>query len=159
LASTEIYDPTTDRFQPAGDMIDSRHKHGSVRLSDGRVLIIAGSDERGGHELYRRTEVFDPPTGRFSPGPELNAARYKIVDAAVVLPSGAVLVAGGPARAELWQPGVAGGFRALDGALDAGRSFATATLLEDGSVLVLGGYDHRIRPTAAAWLLVTTPAP
>jgi hypothetical protein len=158
LASTEIYDPTTDRFHPAGDMIDSRHKHGSVRLPDGRVLIIAGSDERDRTGLHRRSEIFDPATRRFSAGPELNAARYKIVDAVVVLPSGAVLVAGGGAHAELWQPEVAGGFRALSGAMDAGRSFATATALEDGSVLVLGGYDHRIRPTAAAWLLVPSPA-
>lgn len=152
LASTEIYDPSTGRFQPAGDMSDRRHKHAAVRLANGRVLIIAGSDERGPRGLHRRTELFDPTTGRFSAGPELNAARYKIVDAAVVLPSGAVLVTGGAASAELWDPADATGFRPLRGKMGAGRSFATATALPDGSVLVLGGYDQQIRPTAAAWL-------
>jgi hypothetical protein len=152
LASTEIYDPTTGHFRPAGDMSDRRHKHAAVRLRDGRVLVIAGSDEGGRRGSYRRTEIFDPTTDGFSPGPELNVARYKIVDAAVILPSGAVLVAGGAARAELWDPADAAGFRPLRGEVDTGRSFATATALGDGSVLVVGGYDHRIRPTAAAWL-------
>jgi hypothetical protein len=137
LASAEIYDPTTGRFQPAGDMSDRRHKHGAVRLPDGRVLVIAGSDEAGRRGLYRRTEIFDPTTGRFSPGPELKAARYKIVDAVVVLPSGAVLVSGGAARPERWDPADVAGFRPLRGELDAGRSFATATALTDGSVLMV----------------------
>jgi hypothetical protein len=33
------------------------------------------------------------------------------------------------------------------------RSFATATALADGSVLIVGGYDDRIRPYADATLV------
>jgi hypothetical protein len=40
------------------------------------------------------TELYDPRTGRFSPGPSLTTARYKLPAAAALLPDGRVLVAG-----------------------------------------------------------------
>jgi hypothetical protein len=159
LASTEIYDPATGRFHPAAAMGDGRYKHAAVRMLDGRVLVIAGSDGRDSRGLYRSTEIFDPVTARFSRGPELESARYKIRDAVVVLPSGAVVVAGGAARAERLPPAARAGFSRVPGEMDAARSFATATVLNDGSVLVAGGYDGRIRPTAAAWLAEQRHAP
>jgi hypothetical protein len=38
--------------------------------------------------------------------------------------------------------------------LDGSMAFATASLLRSGDVLILGGYDDRIRPAAATRLLV-----
>jgi hypothetical protein len=109
-----------------------------------------GSGAGDGGERYASTELYDPATAGFAPGPELNSARYKLRDAALVLPSGAVIVAGGAARPEWWDP-AGGGFRPVERELSGSRMFATATLLPDGEVLLLGGYDDRIRPSAAAW--------
>jgi hypothetical protein len=39
------------------------------------------------------------------------------------------------------------------GDLGTTRSFQTVTALRDGRVLVAGGYDREIDPTASAWLL------
>jgi hypothetical protein len=151
LASAQIYDPTAGRFERTGDMATARTKHGAALLPDGRVLIVGGSDMRGDRR-FATTEVYDPATGEFSPGPELGQRRHKIRDAVVVLPSGAVLVAGGASSAELLPPG-GPAFVPVAGGASGPQSFATATVLPSGDVLVLGGYDDRIRVSAGAWVL------
>jgi len=152
LRSAEIFDPATGRFQVTGQMATPRHKHAAIRLADGRVLVIGGSDARDGRGRYRSTELYDPATGKFSPGADMNSQRFKLTDAIAILPSGSVLVAGGAAQFELYQPAKRA-FVTLAGSLDGSREFATASLLPNGDVLVLGGYDEQIRTSAAAWLV------
>jgi len=129
-----------------------RWGHAAGLLADGRVLIVGGSDDRDSRGRYASTEVYDPATGEFSPGPEMGWPRYKMRDAVVALPSGAVLVVGGAARAELLDPADEV-FVPVSGEFGEGRMFATATDLGTGEVLVLGGYDDRIRPASSAWLI------
>jgi len=74
------------------------------------------------------------------------------------LPSGAVLMAGGAARPELYDPAQQI-FVPVGGELSGPQMFATATTLSSGDVLVLGGYDERTQPSASAWLVHTTKAP
>jgi len=155
LRTAEIFDPTTGEFKPTGDMAVSRHKHAAALLADGKVLIIGGSDARDYRGRYASTEIFDPAIGEFSPGPEMRWGRHKIRDAVEVLPSGAVLVAGGAAQPEFFSP-VDRIFVATDGELSGPQMFATATLLLTGEVLVLGGYDDRTQSSASAWLVDTT---
>ena len=90
-----------------------------------------------------------PTTRRFRPGPALREPRFKIPDAVVRLGSGDVLVAGGGETVERLRPG---GRFVEDGELGAALMFATATVLPGGSVLVAGGYDESITPTAGTWL-------
>lgn len=156
LRSVEIFDPATGAFRTAGEMAVPRWAHGSALLADGRVLVLGGSAPegpgRGRDDRVGSTEIYDPATGRFSPGPELRSPRRKIAGAVVSLTSGRVLVAGGSPRPEIWER-VAAGFVPLHGELEGRHEFATATLLPTGEVLLLGGYDERIRPSAAAWLV------
>ncbi len=154
LRSAEIYDPVTGKFHPTGDMSVTRTKHAAVLLHDGRVLIVGGSDERGGRGRLSSTEFYDPETGEFSPGPTMHSPRHKIHDAVVVLPSGAVLVAGGSVQPEFWIPGERE-FRPVQGQLEGRHDFATATLLPSGEVLVLGGYDVPVRSLTSAWMIST----
>ncbi len=51
-----------------------------------------------------RTEVYDPGSATFRPGPRLINARYKLDGSAVRLPDGRVVVAGGGPGAELLDP-------------------------------------------------------
>lgn len=150
--SAEVFDPTTEEFRPTGEMNAPRVKHAAALLADGRVLIIGGSDERGYSGRYASTEIYDPTTGTFSLGPDMRWGRHKIRDAVAVLPHGAVLVAGGAARPELFDPTDRVFIPASD-ELSGPQMFATATLLPSEEVLVLGGYDERTRSSASAWLV------
>jgi hypothetical protein len=148
LRSAEIYDPRTGRFSVTGSLTVRRHKHAAALLRDGRVLVLGGSDEQDWGNRYRSAEVFDPRTGRFARTRALAQARFKLPDAVAVTPAGAVLVAGGAQVVERFRNG-----RFVQvGELDAARYYSTATLLKGGSLLVVGGYDRAIRPTAQSFL-------
>jgi hypothetical protein len=110
-------------------------------LMDGKVLVV-GSDDNGGD---KSTELFNVATGTFSSGTSMSAAHD--AGSATLLPSGAVLIAGGfdalggyGARygaTDVYDP-ISGIFRAGPELLK-GRRLHTATLLNDGRVLFAGG--------------------
>ena len=113
--------------------------------------MAARADIEGGR-TYRSTEIYEPRRNRFVAGPLLLHARYKIRDSGVVvLPGGDVLVAGGAPVPEVWRRS-SGRFIAVAGTLGRTRLFAAASPLASGEVLVTGGYDLGISPTAQAWL-------
>lgn len=148
-ASAELYDPVKRAFLMTGAMSLPRYKHSAATLPDGRVLILGGSDARMWEGRYASAEIYDPVTGKFTATANLNTARYKIRDAVVTLPSGKILVAGGGARPEVFDP-TTGIFAPVAGSIGTTRYYATATLLTGGDVLILGGYLGDERPGMAA---------
>lgn len=152
LNSAEIYHPITEEFQETGLMATARVKHAAVLLNNGHIMIFGGSDSRGYRGRFSSTEIFDPETGEFSEGPEMQFGRHKIRDAVVKLPSGNVLVAGGARKPELFDINTQK-FVPVRGQLNGPQMFATATLLSNGDVLVLGGYDERTRTSDTAWIV------
>ncbi|MCY7389870.1 MAG: hypothetical protein LH481_17745 [Burkholderiales bacterium] len=152
MRSAEIFDPVTGGFQATGSMSTARHKHAAALLPDGRVLVIGGSDVRDERGRYQSTEIYDPKPGNFTNGPNMQWPRFKIADAVVALSSGAILVAGGASRLELYDP-KANVFTTIPGELKDVMAFTTASLLPNGDVLLLGGYDNQIRTSATAWLV------
>jgi hypothetical protein len=149
LASIEVYEPRTGRFAPAGRLRVARHKHAAVTLCDGSVLVVGGSNARDFRGRHATAEVFDARRGRSRRLARMAEARFKLPDAVVRLRSGRILVAGGGTRVEVFD-GRTGRFRP-GGLVGVPLSFATATVLTDGSVLVAGGYDDRINVTTRAW--------
>lgn len=152
LHAAEIFDPATEKFYLTGEMSSPRHKHAAVLLPDDRVLVIGGSDDSDYLGRYKTTEIYDPKTGKFTDGPDMSWPRFKLRDAVAVLPSGAVLVVGGATQLELYKPS-SQTFETTQGELSGSQSFATANLLPSGEVLVLGGYNEKIRTSASAWLV------
>jgi ferric-dicitrate binding protein FerR (iron transport regulator) len=150
LASCERFDPRSNSFHAAGSMAIPRYKHSATLLPDGRVFILGGSDTRMVRHRYATTEIYDPLSGIWSVTPNMTAARYKIRDAVVVLDNGDVLVAGGGARAEVWDSRQ-GFFRPLAHARS-GNFYSTATRLDDGRVFIAGGYAGSLRPVNDAWI-------
>ena len=104
-----------------GRHVDPRHKHDAVRLRDGRVLIVGGSDERDDAGLYRSTEIFDPATDTFHATGRLHEGRYKMRGTTVRLADGRVVVCCGAARAELFDSSSAA-FRQIDRILRRGAA-------------------------------------
>jgi hypothetical protein len=138
----EIYDPATARFSAAGELVTARYKHAAVRLKDDRVLVIGGSDHRAWGGQFQSAELFDASTRTSRLGGAMSQKRFKIPDAIALLRDGRVLVAGGSAAAEIYDP-TTNTFGSVPGSLDAARYFSAASMLRDGRVLITGGYMQR----------------
>lgn len=128
-------------------------------LDDGRVLVTGG---RTGSTMATTAtaEVFDPADDSFTPTGDMLGERARHV--AVLLDDGRVWVAGGVAgddgvyaaidAAEIWDPS-SGTFSAAP-PLPSARDLFTATELDDGRVLVIGGRDGSVTHDDA-WLFTT----
>jgi hypothetical protein len=117
-----------------------RAGHSCVKLKNGRILLIGGSNEK--HVPESRVEAFDPAARSFTVIGQLVSAR--VLQQAVLLPDGQVFVCGGMDAggtaldsAELFDP-VTSKASALPVMLHK-RYSHQAVLLEGGLVLITGG--------------------
>ena len=136
------------KVTPAPPLTDARQHHTATLLSDGRVLVLGG---RGSDALSTlgSCELFDPKKNRWSKCAPLGVPRSH--HAATLLQDGRVLVTGGTthesvdgknrfvalASVEVYDA-KKNAWTALAPMTDA-RNGHTATLLNDGTVLVVGG--------------------
>ncbi len=153
LASAELFDPATGRFTPAGVMAQQRYKHGAVRLANGDVLIVGGSDIRDYGGKLRSVERFDVAAGRFVPAGNLADPRFKIADGLLLLPGNRVLVAAGDAAPEIFDVARGVGTR-LDYDLGGQWNYMTLVRADARTALLAGGYrEGRIEPTDQSWIV------
>ncbi len=138
-SGAELYDPSTGRFTPAGKAPVERGKFGAALLPDGRVLVAGGQVGGAWGSRIDTTEIYDPASETFQPGPEMSFTRFKLRKAVVPLGDGRILIAGGAAQPEVYDPG-SNSFRPTAGSLLDCYYFSTATRLPDGEVLIVGGY-------------------
>lgn len=147
LKSAELYNPLTGAFAATGSMSIDRFSATSVTLADGRVLVIGGSSFNGGP--LATSEIYNPATGQFGNLATLpGGARDSPI--ALLLTDGKVLVAGGSsyqASALLYNP-ITNSY-ATTGSMSTGRAGASATLMADGSALIIGGQSARYVATTA----------
>ena len=150
-ASAELFDPKTRQFTLTGNLSTARYKHTAGLLPDGRVLIAGGSDERDWHGNLSSAEIYDPHTGNFTPTSSLHDSRFKLPESAVQLDSGQLLIAGGSKEVEIYDP-AANKFFVASGQINDARHFLSETKLQDGSVLLAGGYPDNDQATAETWI-------
>ena len=129
----------------------------AVLLADGRVLVLA--------ECPTTAQIYDVATGTFTATGSLSEQRYG--KTATLLSDGRVLVTGGydctsagqegiSASAEIYDP--ATGTFTPTGSMKVGREFHTATLLDDGRVLITGGLAGPAGTTGSITLASVTTA-
>jgi Galactose oxidase, central domain/Kelch motif len=102
LASTELYDPAINTFAPPSAtaiMKTARAWHTATVISSGPnagMILIAGGEKDDDYP-FSSTELYDPETNRFIPGPPMRACRSQHV--AITIASGPeegkILIAGG----------------------------------------------------------------
>jgi Bacterial Ig-like domain (group 2) len=146
LASAELYDPTTGTFTSTGNMTVTRYRHTATLLNNGKVLIVGGElSATGSPSPLASAELYDPLTATFASTGSMTTGRF--FHTATMLNNGKVLVTAGEdpnangvnflASAELYDPG--SGTSILTGSLNNAREEHSATLLNDGTVLIVGG--------------------
>lgn len=161
--TTQLYDPLTHSWTPTANMLVRRNLGGytATLLGDGTVLVAGGFDSPGDTwTAVRSGELYDPRSGSWSATGNMIQGRRD--HTATLLEDGTVLVVGGAAppqsnpkdgdlrslaSAEIYNP-TSGTWTAAK-PLGNARASHTATLLDDGTVLVAGG-DGRSSPGRSA---------
>jgi hypothetical protein len=146
-ASAEVYDPAAGLFRAVGNMTIPRTHHTATKLPDGKVLITGGIPSVDfstppNQPVLATAEVYDPSTQTFTRTGDLHFARWR--HAAVLLPSGKVLLLGGTrgqdTPAELYDPST-GTFTETGSPMVKSITPAVTVLLQNGHVLVASAVD------------------
>lgn len=141
--SADRYVPALRRWIPAAAMSTARWGHTATVLSDGRLLVAGGQGERRAATLSS-AEIYNPLSNSWTPAASMAMPRHS--HQAIPLADGSVLVVGGKgggstephlASAEIYRPSTNTWTRVPD--MSVARVEHTATLLQDGRVLVVGG--------------------
>ncbi|HET6436573.1 MAG TPA: kelch repeat-containing protein [Anaeromyxobacter sp.] len=154
VAGADRYLPGDRSFVPAGSLAVPRIAHGAAPIPGGRVLVAGGWDPgstgTGFDPVLRSSEIWDPASEAFSPGPEMVYPRRHATF--TVLPDGSVFVAGGlqlrgsgfgaSPNTEIYRPASNTFVEGPRMVAAFGRWQHSATLLDDGRVLLVGGRDN-----------------
>lgn len=175
LATSEIFDPATNRFLLLkNSMSEGRGAHTATLLEDGRVLMVGGFNNA--QSASSTAEIFDPAREAYQRLPEpLNQARG--AHAALKLKNGKVLVTGGSTdvyapsspldsssvfldSGELYDP-LEGSFTEIPAKMYIPRANHAMVEIKEGLVLVVGGlsWDAAYNSEVFTYTDVVAPSP
>jgi hypothetical protein len=172
LGGGVVYSPATDTFSYRGDQGSSYSWYAASLLLDGKVLISGGGDlgpDIG--SVLAGAQLYDPSTAGFARTGNMTTCRY--YHTSTLLPDGTALIAGGftvgsdsicpsadlaapLASGDLYEPST--GVFTATGDMSTTRVYHTATLLNDGSVLIAGGSSFVAADIYHPAVLIPTPA-
>jgi len=142
IKRAELFDPSLNKFRPAGAMIVPRCGPTATLLPDGSVLIAGGATCSEEPAPIRTLEIFEPSSATFHEAADLNFPRFDLKT--LLLNNGKVLIAQGYSQthepigpAEIFDPKDA--IVQPAGSMMVPRCFASETPLPGGQVLIAGG--------------------
>jgi hypothetical protein len=148
IGTAEVFDPESSTFSATGNLIIARAEHTATLLKSGTVLVAGGTDINGSGSPINSAELYEPNAGTFS---AVSAAMTEPRQffTATLLTDGTVLLAGGDnlittnpshpfkSTAEIFNSTTTT-FSTV-GSMNEARENHSATLLGDGSVLIVAG--------------------
>lgn len=151
FSGAEIFDPPSGTWKTTGSMTTNRSGHTAVLLPNGKVLVTGGNyGSPTNFATHASAELFDPACGTWTTTGSMISPRA--AHAALLLPNGKVLVAGGDddystspttsagyrlASAEIYDPST--GSWTNTGVMHYARDYFPITLLPNGKVFVARG--------------------
>jgi hypothetical protein len=155
LDTAELYDPAGGKFIAVNNpMSDRRMFHTATLLLSGKVLVVGGATNLSG-DTTSSADIYDPASNSFTPA-TFPMDHQRAAHTATLFTSGPlagkVLIAGGvggssfyfkDSSAEIYDPATQE-FLLLSSFMNEPRSLHTATLLDDGSVLLAGGFNGSV---------------
>jgi N-acetylneuraminic acid mutarotase len=146
VKTAELYDPLSGNWTVVGSMTSARGYHTASVLLDGKVLVVGGTSYGYDGDAINTAELYDPLSGNWvNTGNMTTRRKYHT---ACVLLDGKVLVVGGGNYNYKWNTvNTAELYDSLSGNwtdvsdMTIGREHHTASVLLDGKVLVVGGYN------------------
>ena len=159
LDTGELYDPVAHKFSlVTNTMSDRRAFHTATLLLSGKVLLAGGATNLTG-DTTNSADIYDPASNSFTPATfpmdHQRAAHTATLFATGPL-AGKVLITGGvggssfffkDSSAEIYDP-ASQEFSLLSSFMNEPRSMHTATLLDDGTVLLAGGFSGTVAVSA-----------
>ncbi len=155
LDGAELYDPAARKFIAVNNtMSDRRMFHTATLLLSGKVLVAGGATNLSG-DTTSSADIYDPASNSFTPA-TFPMDHQRAAHTATLFTSGPlagkVLITGGvggssfffkDSSAEIYDP-ASQQFILLSSFMNEPRSLHTATLLDDGSVLLAGGFSGSV---------------
>jgi hypothetical protein len=148
FGTVQLYDPETETFSSVGRPTPAFYWHTATAFPAGQVLLVGGGDSMLG-TTFAGAALYDAITGTLTAIGNMSVGRLS--HAATLLRNGMILITGGASccrggggggdltSAEFFDP-VTRSFSEA-GNMTAGRAAHTSTLLGDGTVLIVGGFD------------------
>jgi hypothetical protein len=141
---TWLFDPIANTWIAGPNMTDRHAGHTATQLGNGNIVIVGGDCPFGAQPCYSgSTELYDASANRFT---SLAPMPFPVKHGAAALVAGnKIFVAGGvsgaaSAVAQMYDTAT-NTWRVLSTTLSAPRYYHTATALQDGRVLIVGGYN------------------
>ncbi|HZS05927.1 MAG TPA: kelch repeat-containing protein [Blastocatellia bacterium] len=165
LNTAELFDPLSNTWTSAGQLTDARREHTATLLGNNTLLLTGGGGSLNDAPVRKTNCLYNDNSDWSSPVSPLNEGRFS--HTATLLNDGRVLLAGGFGETitrlnscrmidSLNLQG--GSWRLTLNPLNFSRSRQTATKLDDGRVLVIGGTGNTNRaelfdPSTEVWEL------
>ena len=143
LSSVEIYDPTTASWSAAASMNSPRSNAIMIKLTDGRVLVASGNSVN--YTSLTSAEIYDPSADSWTPAGTMLSTASNRADA-TLLNNGKVFIGPGQPsyvfgpvnNAQIYDPN--SNTWIATAVMNTPRFYPSSTTLNDGTVLVAGGY-------------------